>query len=433
MTSLSSELLHLLDKEIPRQISQLEESSAALERVAAFCEANYSQANNKDQAFNETKQLTLQSLASVAYYINGLSSAIVRSLELEAENLADKANEINHIDQLVGVQKEKMARREIGKLTINKSVTRQNKITYPAEEEKTPRYHRAPIDYSLLDGIGHGCRSRSDYGAPMSSHLLSRTGSVVSDGSIPSNHTVGSNSTNNHNPYDQYSVYVKNDLGTHTLTRNSVRSSQDQYRVPQIIPSAIHPATHDTNIYGQRYSTAPNAQFSNQNSQHQHPQAAMSQMTMADMMNYGTLGRAGIPMHQLSQLAPTNSAAQYRLSADSMDGLPPPPMPNMGASHRQAPNADEPLPPPPPASGNVASQGNLYNNGHSAATEWVPPAYLERCRVVYAYEACRPDELTLAEDAIVYVLRKNEDGWYEGVMDGVTGLFPGNYVMPFPE
>lgn len=61
------------------------------------------------------------------------------------------------------------------------------------------------------------------------------------------------------------------------------------------------------------------------------------------------------------------------------DGLPPPPMPNMGASHRQALNADEPLPPPPPASGNVASQGNLYNNGHSAATEWVPPAYLERC------------------------------------------------------
>ena len=26
------------------------------------------------------------------------------------------------------------------------------------------------------------------------------------------------------------------------------------------------------------------------------------------------------------------------------------------------------------------------------------------------------------------VLKKNDDGWWEGVMDGVTGLFPGNYV-----
>ena len=51
-------------------------------------------------------------------------------------------------------------------------------------------------------------------------------------------------------------------------------------------------------------------------------------------------------------------------------------------------------------------------------------------RVVYAYEATRPDELSLMEDAIVFILRKNEDGWYEGVMDGITGLFPGNYVSP---
>lgn len=48
---------------------------------------------------------------------------------------------------------------------------------------------------------------------------------------------------------------------------------------------------------------------------------------------------------------------------------------------------------------------------------------------LYDYEAEKPDELTLRENCIVYVLRKNEDGWYEGVLNGCTGLFPGNYVQ----
>lgn len=49
---------------------------------------------------------------------------------------------------------------------------------------------------------------------------------------------------------------------------------------------------------------------------------------------------------------------------------------------------------------------------------------------LYDYDADKPDELSLRENCIVYVLRKNDDGWYEGVLDGVTGLFPGNYVQP---
>jgi hypothetical protein len=36
--------------------------------------------------------------------------------------------------------------------------------------------------------------------------------------------------------------------------------------------------------------------------------------------------------------------------------------------------------------------------------------------------------LSFKEGEIIYVLKKNSDGWYEGVMDGMTGLFPGNYV-----
>lgn len=80
-------------------------------------------------------------------------------------------------------------------------------------------------------------------------------------------------------------------------------------------------------------------------------------------------------------------------------------------------------------------------------SSWTPPNYIEKgifyyfiilkclsivylARVVYGYDAARADELTLVEDAIVYILRKNEDGWFEGILDGVTGMFPGNYVEP---
>ena len=47
---------------------------------------------------------------------------------------------------------------------------------------------------------------------------------------------------------------------------------------------------------------------------------------------------------------------------------------------------------------------------------------------MYSYDAEVSDELTFEENAIIYVIAKNEDGWWEGKCDGQTGLFPGNYV-----
>ena len=50
--------------------------------------------------------------------------------------------------------------------------------------------------------------------------------------------------------------------------------------------------------------------------------------------------------------------------------------------------------------------------------------------VVAIYDYCQDkgDELSFMEGSIIYVIKKNDDGWYEGVSNGVTGLFPGNYV-----
>lgn len=80
---------------------------------------------------------------------------------------------------------------------------------------------------------------------------------------------------------------------------------------------------------------------------------------------------------------------------------------------------------------------------------WVPKNYMEKGAVemyiltlldfddcfisvvaIYDYYADKEDELSFQENSVIYVLKKNDDGWWEGVMDGITGLFPGNYVEP---
>ena len=55
---------------------------------------------------------------------------------------------MNHICQTVMIHKEKVARREIGVLTANKSTNRQYKIIAPANPEKPIKYLRKPIDYT---------------------------------------------------------------------------------------------------------------------------------------------------------------------------------------------------------------------------------------------------------------------------------------------
>lgn len=49
---------------------------------------------------------------------------------------------------------------EIGVLTANKVSSRQYKIVAPLNPEKPIKYVRKPIDYSLLDDVGHGIQSK---------------------------------------------------------------------------------------------------------------------------------------------------------------------------------------------------------------------------------------------------------------------------------
>ncbi|KAM8869174.1 SH3 domain-containing protein 21 isoform 2-T2 [Spinachia spinachia] len=59
---------------------------------------------------------------------------------------------------------------------------------------------------------------------------------------------------------------------------------------------------------------------------------------------------------------------------------------------------------------------------------------VECCQVMFDYKAKTDDELTLKKGDLVVVLRKETDdeGWWEGELNGCCGFFPDNFVMLIP-
>uniref|UniRef100_A0A8C8BS56 Abl interactor 1 n=1 Tax=Otus sunia TaxID=257818 RepID=A0A8C8BS56_9STRI len=173
-----AELQMLLEEEIPSGKRALLESYQNLTRVADYCENNYIQAPDKRKALEETKAYTTQSLASVAYQINALANNVLQLLDIQASQLRRMESSINHISQTVDIHKEKVARREIGILTTNKNTSRTHKIIAPANMERPVRYIRKPIDYTVLDDVGHGVKwlkAKHGNNQPARTGTLSRT------------------------------------------------------------------------------------------------------------------------------------------------------------------------------------------------------------------------------------------------------------------
>uniref|UniRef100_A0A8C4KZ32 Abl interactor 2 n=1 Tax=Equus asinus asinus TaxID=83772 RepID=A0A8C4KZ32_EQUAS len=112
-------------------------------------------------------------------------------------------------------------------------------------------------------------------------------------------------------------------------------------------------------------------------------------------------------------------------SQNPVSDTPPPPPPV------EEPVFDESPPPPPPPEDYEEEEAAVVEYSDPYAEEdppWAPRSYLEKVVAIYDYTKDKEDELSFQEGAIIYVIKKNDDGWYEGVMNGVTGLFPGNYV-----
>ncbi|KAF2354166.1 Abl-interactor homeo-domainous domain [Trinorchestia longiramus] len=176
--ALSAEFVRLVHEDIPEGRQSLTDSHTNLDKVAAYCLENFGRAEDKKMALEETKNYTTQSLASVAYQINTLAYNFLQMMDHQSLQLAEMESQVNYIAEMVMIHKEKVARREIGVLTTNKSITRQFKILAPANTEKPIKYVRKPIDFNKLDGIGHGHRSVSAT-APRPRHVAPAPGQAA--------------------------------------------------------------------------------------------------------------------------------------------------------------------------------------------------------------------------------------------------------------
>ncbi|KAK9887107.1 hypothetical protein WA026_020555 [Henosepilachna vigintioctopunctata] len=58
---------------------------------------------------------------------------------------------------------------------------------------------------------------------------------------------------------------------------------------------------------------------------------------------------------------------------------------------------------------------------------------LDKVVALYPYTAGNPDELSFNKDDIISVTAREEEAWWRGELNGVSGLFPSNYVTPLQQ
>ncbi|XP_068942462.1 abl interactor 1 isoform X10 [Petaurus breviceps papuanus] len=425
-----AELQMLLEEEIPSGKRALIESYQNLTRVADYCENNYIQAPDKRKALEETKAYTTQSLASVAYQINALANNVLQLLDIQASQLRRMESSINHISQTVDIHKEKVARREIGILTTNKNTSRTHKIIAPANMERPVRYIRKPIDYTVLDDVGHGVKwlkAKHGNNQPARTGTLSRTNPPTQKPPSPpmsGRGTLGGSSGGSGSRENSGSSSIGIPIAVPTpspptigpVAPSSAPGSQYGTMTRQI--SRHNSTTSSASSGGYRRTPSVTAQFSAQPHVNGGPLYSQNSISIAPPPP---------PMPQLTPQIPlTGFVARVQENIADSPTPPPPPPPD------DIPMFDDSPPPPPPPpvdyedeEAAVVQYNDPYADGDPA---WAPKSYIEKVVAIYDYTKDKDDELSFMEGAIIYVIKKNDDGWYEGVCNRVTGLFPGNYV-----
>ncbi|XP_066201217.1 abl interactor 2 isoform X16 [Saccopteryx leptura] len=454
-----AELQMLLEEEIPGGRRALFDSYTNLERVADYCENNYIQSADKQRALEETKAYTTQSLASVAYLINTLANNVLQMLDIQASQLRRMESSINHISQTVDIHKEKVARREIGILTTNKNTLRTHKIIAPTNLERPVRYIRKPIDYTILDDIGHGVkwllrfkvstqnmkmgglpRTTPPTQKPPSPPLSGKgtLGSGSSGGSHPSSRSSSRENSGSGSVGVPIAVPTPSppsvfpapagSAGTPPLPATSAPAPAPL--VPATVPSSTAPdaAAGGAQTLADGF-TSPTPPVVSSTPPTGHPVQFYSMNRPASRHTPPTVG-GSLPYRRPPSLTSQTSLQNQMnggpfYSQNPVSDTPPPPPPV------EEPVFDESPPPPPPPEDYEEEEAAVVEYSDPYAEEdppWAPRSYLEKVVAIYDYTKDKEDELSFQEGAIIYVIKKNDDGWYEGVMNGVTGLFPGNYV-----
>ncbi|XP_009698130.1 PREDICTED: abl interactor 1 isoform X2 [Cariama cristata] len=343
--------------------------------------------------------------------------------------------------------------------------------------ERPVRYIRKPIDYTVLDDVGHGVKwlkAKHGNNQPARTGTLSRTNPPTQK--PPSPPMSGRGTLGRNTPYKTLEPVkpptVPNDymtsparLGsqhspgrtaslnqrprTHSGSSGGSGSRENSgsssigipIAVPTPSPPTIGPAAPGS-APGSQYGTMTR-QISRHNSTTSSassggyrrnpsvtaPFSAQPHVNGGPLYSQNSISIAPPPppMPQLTPQIPlTGFVARVQENIADSPTPPPPPPPD------EMPMFDDSPPPPPPPpvdyedeEAAVVQYSDPYADGDPA---WAPKNYIEKVVAIYDYTKDKDDELSFMEGAIIYVIKKNDDGWYEGVCNRVTGLFPGNYV-----
>ncbi|XP_035878912.1 abl interactor 2 isoform X18 [Desmodus rotundus] len=384
------------------------------------------------------------------------------------ERVADYCE--NNYIQTVDIHKEKVARREIGILTTNKNTSRTHKIIAPANLERPVRYIRKPIDYTILDDIGHGVKvstqnmkmgglprttppTQKPPSPPMSGkgtlgrHSPYRTLEPVRPPVVPNDYVPSPTrnmAPSQQSPVRTASVNQRNRTyssgssgGSHPSSRSSSRenSGSGSVGVPIAVPTPSPPSVfpgHPVQFYSMNRPASRHTPPTVGGSlPYRRPPSITSQTSLQNQMNGGPFYSQNPvslapPPPSILQVTPQLPLMGFVARVqENISDTPPPPPPV------EEPVFDESPPPPPPPEDYEEEEAAVVEYSDPYAEEdppWAPRSYLEKVVAIYDYTKDKEDELSFQEGAIIYVIKKNDDGWYEGVMNGVTGLFPGNYV-----
>ncbi|XP_036713356.1 abl interactor 2 isoform X41 [Phocoena phocoena] len=378
-----AELQMLLEEEIPGGRRALFDSYTNLERVADYCENNYIQSADKQRALEETKAYTTQSLASVAYLINTLANNVLQMLDIQASQLRRMESSINHISQ-VSTQNMKMG-------GLPRTTPPTQKPPSPPMSGKGTLGRHSP--YRTLEPVRPPVVPNDYVPSPARTMAPSQQSPVRTASVNQRNRTYSSSGSSG---------------GSHPSSRSSSRenSGSGSVGVPIAVPTPSPPSVfpgHPVQFYSMnRPATRHTPPTIGGSLPYRRPPSITSQTSLQNQMNGG-------PFY----------------SQNPVSDAPPPPPPV------EEPVFDESPPPPPPPEDYEEEEAAVVEYSDPYAEEdppWAPRSYLEKVVAIYDYTKDKEDELSFQEGAIIYVIKKNDDGWYEGVMNGVTGLFPGNYV-----
>ncbi|XP_051479025.1 abl interactor 2 isoform X10 [Apus apus] len=378
-----AELQMLLEEEIPGGRRALFDSYTNLERVAEYCETNYIQSADKQRALEETKAYTTQSLASVAYLINTLANNVLQMLDIQASQLRRMESSINHISQ-VSTQNMKMG-------GLPRTTPPTQKPPSPPMSGKGTIGRHSP--YRTLEPVRPPVVPNDYVPSPTRNMAPSQQSPVRTASVNQRNRTYSSSGSSG---------------GSHPSSRSSSRenSGSGSVGVPIAVPTPSPPSVypgHPVQFYSMNRPAARHTPPTIGGSlPYRRPPSIASQTSLQNQMNGG-------PFYNQNPVSDT----------------PPPPPPV------DEPVFDESPPPPPPPEDYEEEEAAVVEYSDPYAEEdppWAPRTYLEKVVAIYDYTKDKEDELSFQEGAIIYVIKKNDDGWYEGVMNGVTGLFPGNYV-----